>query len=445
MPRKSSSGFDAVEYRLTRADGQIRASHIPHPLAYANLVLKIETHWEKFPDIFNNYHSYIRPRLHPDGRLIIMKYDSWLTKTLKSLKWRLNSKYIAQVDIANFFPSIYTHSFGWAIDDIQSAKKSGGKKWYDEVDRAFRLTKRNETNGVLVGPATSNIATEVILGKIDEKLSKRSYRFYRHIDDYKCYCKSREEAEAFIADITRFLSYYKLSINNKKSKIVSLPNPATEPWVSELRMAARTLGKRPTSGQVSFFLDCVTEIASRYGEGNAFKYAATVIASKSLNQNAKVTAFIYLLGLSQFHPNLTGCLLPFLPNMERCKFHGLGTEIIFRLQESIRYARSDETTWLIFLAYKAAESIPPDLVDKILNGRDCIPSLLIFATGDNDAKKKVARVARSAVSSPDAFDAQSQWILVYELYRVGAIRSAGSDKAWFDEMIAHHVKFCDLI
>ena len=109
VPEKSS-GFDAVEYRLTRSDGQIRASHIPHPAAYAHLIVVLEKHWAKIPDIFNNHESYIRPRNHPDGRVVIMKYDSWLTKTLKSLKWQSSSKYIAVADISNFFPKCL-HSF----------------------------------------------------------------------------------------------------------------------------------------------------------------------------------------------------------------------------------------------------------------------------------------------------------------------------------------------
>jgi len=255
LPKKCQ-GYDAVEYRLTRADGQIRASHIPHPLAYSNLVLCIEKHWGNFPDILNNRRSYIRPRFHADGRLIIMKYESWLTKTLKSLGWKLRARYVAQVDISNFFPSIYTHSFGWAIAGMQAAKKSGGKQWYDEVDRALRLTKRNETNGVLIGPATSNIITEAILYNIDEKLTEKGYLFYRHIDDYKCYCSTREDADSFISDISRFLSYYKLSINSKKSQIVTLPASNVDPWVAGLRVCGslrESLVKVPGQGRFQRF------------------------------------------------------------------------------------------------------------------------------------------------------------------------------------------------
>lgn len=442
---KGPMGFDAVEYRLTRADGQIRAAYIPHPLPYANLVLVIERWWNNFPDIFNNYNSYIRPRLHSDRRLLVMKYDSWLTKTLKSLRWKLNSRYIAHADIANFFPSVYTHSLGWAAVGLQTAKKSNGKAWYDKLDKAYRLTKRNETNGVLIGPATSNFATEVILGKVDEKLSAKGYLFYRHIDDYKCYCSTKEDAESFLADLARFLSYYKLTINSRKSGIIALPCPDIDPWVAELRILARQLGSRPSSGQISFFLDQVTQVASEYSEPNAYKYAATVLKSKKLNQNSKVTAFIQVLGLSQFAPNLTSSLINFLPDKYHCNFHDIGQAVVARLRETVRFGRSDVTAWLIYLAHSCNEPIPSDLVTVILHRRDCIPAILLYATGDKITKKLVADVAKNAINSPDIYDAHSQWMLIYELYRVGALKVAGIDQPCFDKMKAADVTFCSLM
>lgn len=362
---KRSNGFDAVEYRLTRSDGQIRASHIPHPAAYAHLIVVLEKHWAKLPDIFNNHESYIRPRNHPDGRVVIMKYDSWLTKTLKSLKWQSNSKYIAVADISNFFPSVYTHSLGWAIDGIQNAKTSKGQAWYDELDRAFRLTKRNETNGVLIGPATSNIATEIILGKVDEKLRKKNYRFYRHIDDYRCYCLTKEEAESFHSDLTRFIGYFKLYLNTKKSKILKLPATTDDPWVMEVRSQARGLGKRPKSGQISLFLDQVIEIEKRHGDANAYKYAATVLSSKTLSQNSKVTAFIKLLGLSQFAPNLTSTLFRFLPDQLNSRIHELGPVLLGRIPDAVRSNRSDVVSWLLFLCAQLNEPIPKSLAMSI--------------------------------------------------------------------------------
>ena len=377
---KGKYGFDAIEYKLTRADGQIRASHIPHPAAYSALVLAIDRYWEKLPDIFNNQASFIKPRLHRDGRLIVMKYESWLTKTLRSLQWKMTARYVVHADITNFFSSIYTHSLGWAVAGIQEAKSSNGSRWYDKLDKAFRFTKRNETNGVLVGPATSNIAAELVLFSIDKKLSESGYRFYRHIDDYKCYCDTQEKAEQFIADLTRYLSDFKLTLNAGKTKIQALPLPDAEPWVDELRVAARALKGRPSAAMVQSYLDLAARLAAKFNEPNAYKYAVTVLVKKRLNSKAKLACFTKVIGYAQFVPNLIPLLHHFLPSQQECIENQIGETIVSRLNESARFARSDEMSWLIYLSYKVKQEIPIELAEKILNRRDCIATVMLFAT-----------------------------------------------------------------
>ncbi|MEQ8309816.1 MAG: antiviral reverse transcriptase Drt4 [Sphingopyxis sp.] len=444
LPKKNS-GFDAVEYFLTRSDGQLRASHIPHPLAYACLVLSLEKNWANIPDIFNNKNSYIRPRFHKDGRLIVMKYDSWLTKTLKSLQWRGSARYIATADISNFFPSIYTHSIGWAVDSVKNAKNSKGTAWYDDLDRNLRLTKRNETNGVLIGPATSNIITEIILWKVDEKLRSRNFKFYRHVDDYKCYCDTLEEAESFIASISRFLGTYKLYLNTRKSGIASLPFANDEPWVIDLRSISNSLSQELSSSQVSFFIDQVVNISKRYENLNAYKYASSVLSSRTLNENSKITAFLALVGLSQFAPNLITTLYRFLPKKSSFAKHDLGSHLVKLLHESIRYNRSDAIVWLIYLIHESGGQLPDDAVDKLIATRECVACLMISAYGTKQQIGKVRKMALQALKSPDDYVRHTQWLLVYELYRTGIIKSCGADKPWFDIMKAEGVKFCSVL
>ena len=444
-PLTSKIGFDAVEYRLTRADGQIRACHIPHPAAYSNLVFTIEEHWSKIPNIFDNHRSYIRPRLHSDGRLIVMKYDAWLTKTLRSLKWKMNAKYVAHADVANFFPSVYTHSISWALVGTQEAKGSNRRKWFDDIDKAYQRTKRGETNGVLIGPATSNFATEIILGKIDEELGRKHYRFYRHVDDYRCYCEDREKAEAFLADLSRQLSKYKLVLNSRKSGVLALPAPDAEPWVMELRRISKTIGKKPKSGEISYFLNQVTQIAESYGQRNAYKYAASVLKNKRMSQNSKVTTFTHLLGLSQFSPNLISQLIKFLPNSSHCREHEIGGAIVDHLKETIRFRRSDSTAWLLYLAHRSGGKISDEIVDEIVAQEDCIPLLIVFAIGDDRQKSKVVKFAKQVISLPDPYDAHSHWLLIYELFRVGALKKCGKDQECFKIMQKHKVGFCTLL
>jgi hypothetical protein len=277
---KPKEGHDAVEVKQTRADGQTRVTHIPHPAAYAHLVLTLEKHWNKIPDISHNIHSYIKPHMHKDGRLIIMSYTNWLVKILGGFKHKLSQGYVVHADISSFFPSIYTHAIAWALVGIEKAKKSDRKQWFDEIDSAFQSARRKETNGVAIGPATSNIAAEILLFKVDQALNIKGYRFFRYIDDYTCYAKTREQAEAFIHDLSQQLAKYKLSLNSKKTEIRQLPNPETAPWVLELKTLARTLSKQMAPNEVAHFVDNITNLANRYKERNVYKYAAAMLKDR---------------------------------------------------------------------------------------------------------------------------------------------------------------------
>lgn len=41
-----------------------------------------------------------------------------------------------------------------------------------------------ETHGILIGPHSSNILSEIILTVVDRKLYEKHYRYVRAIDDY---------------------------------------------------------------------------------------------------------------------------------------------------------------------------------------------------------------------------------------------------------------------
>jgi len=165
-------GYDAVEYRLTRFNNVSRACAIPHPTAYALLCLCIHDNWSDLASIEQNPSSIIRPRRHRDGRLIVMDYERSMEKQRAALVSRTGQRYVVTTDISNFFPSVYTHSIPWAAVGFDTAKATRGTRsvWYNKLDTCAQQMKRGETQGIAIGPATSNILIELILAVIDKKL-----------------------------------------------------------------------------------------------------------------------------------------------------------------------------------------------------------------------------------------------------------------------------------
>ena len=147
--------------------------------------------------------------------------------------------------------------------------------WYNQLDEAQRDIKRAETQGIPIGPATSHIISEFILSKVDDALSD-AYQFVRYIDDYECYCETREEAEKFILNLEQELRQYLLSLNPTKVIVEELPLAYQDQWVIVLRNNI-PLQRQPRD--IMNFLDLAVDLQKRYPEGSVLKYAARMLAN----------------------------------------------------------------------------------------------------------------------------------------------------------------------
>ncbi|MEA2075880.1 MAG: antiviral reverse transcriptase Drt4, partial [Euryarchaeota archaeon] len=270
-------GYDQVEYKLTRYNNVPRPLSIPHPMTYAKLCQSLHDNWEKLEYITQTENSLIIPKEHNDGRIIVMDYENTKETIERHIKLSFNKKFYVNTDISNFFPSIYSHSIPWALVGFDTAKKERGtEKWFNQIDFYQRLTKRNETNGVPIGPASSNIICESILARIDKTLNDEDFEFIRFIDDYTAYCKTYEKAEEFIRRLSEELSKYKLLLNIKKTFIAQLPSPSSPEWIVDL--TTRIPDKENISPtNIIRFLDYAVTKQAISPDGSVLKYAAKSI------------------------------------------------------------------------------------------------------------------------------------------------------------------------
>ncbi|MFA6052776.1 MAG: antiviral reverse transcriptase Drt3b [Methylobacter sp.] len=138
-----------------------------------------------------------------------------------------------QVDVSKCFPSIYTHSIGWAVKNKRLAKAKPSGSFDGEFDNLMQLTNYRETNGIIVGPEVSRIFAEIILQKIDLNLVdkmilnvyqiSKDYDFRRYVDDYFVFFRSEEVKTAFIKALESCLLEYKMYLNEAKTTIASRP------------------------------------------------------------------------------------------------------------------------------------------------------------------------------------------------------------------------------
>lgn len=419
--RAKGKGFDVVEYRTTKFNSVSRPYSIPHPVAYAQLTECIVSNWTEIQAFQSSNVSMIRPRRHNDGRIIIMDYESFGSRARRSRKIAFGQRYVARTDVASCFPSVYTHAIPWAAVGLTAAKKNTREGWHNKLDAAARRTIRDETLGIPVGPGTSNIIAELILGKVDQSLADE-FRYggqspingmSRFIDDYTFYCDSYDEAERFIRRLGEELSTYKMRLNPKKTTITNVIAPFSDAWAVELSL--RIPSTDEVNGyQAINYLEYASSLAQKFPEGSVLKYAASALLNKPLRADAKLAVLDYLLVLAVEHP----VLLPVLEDLfEATPMHFDEMRFEDRMQVIVQASavrhRSDGMAWGLYYLKKYGGAVPNAVAKAVLDSRDCIGILMLFSAGRHVSK--VVTWAKS-LDKQDPYELDRYWILLYQLF-----------------------------
>ncbi len=213
---------------------------IMHPWNYHDIVFWIMTEWEVILNhIFSEEQrifSYSFPipvsnrnkgGLSPlrSGRMI---YE-WIAMAEGDLVVEANKfQLLARTDITNCYNSIYTHSIAWALEGREEAFAD---KDYalpgNRIDRLVQYSNDGRTNGISIGPALSDLISEIVLARIDRNVSGRlteiEFLGTRFKDDYRFLCNTDEDAKTILRVLSEELIKFNLSINENKTKIVKLP------------------------------------------------------------------------------------------------------------------------------------------------------------------------------------------------------------------------------
>ncbi len=189
---------DYIRYEALRDINVPRHMGIPHPAAYAIQVLGIARHWETISIHCNKpkpQFSRIHVRHTGNGRVFEMNYkgdEQFKTEEIE-LEWMAGAKYLVKADIASCFPSICTHSIPWALHGKEEGKKSGSKTALtgNFLDKVTQSIRDKQTNGLLIGPHSSNIISEIVLTSIDVSLQEKGHsKVSRCIDDLHLLCQN---------------------------------------------------------------------------------------------------------------------------------------------------------------------------------------------------------------------------------------------------------------
>ncbi|MCI7343537.1 MAG: RNA-directed DNA polymerase, partial [Fusobacterium necrophorum] len=180
-----------INYESMRNTNIPRNIGIPTPMGHELLCKALMKYWTELTEYFGTKtkeQSRIISRIHirkmqDTKALFLMNYKNWIDDGTPEPDIYLGKEYMIHADISKCYPSIYTHAIPWALVGKDVAKKNikRHKEWYNQIDYFAQISKNGETHGLLIGPHTSNILSEIILCAIDEDLSKKYDSYIRNI------------------------------------------------------------------------------------------------------------------------------------------------------------------------------------------------------------------------------------------------------------------------
>lgn len=249
---------EVVAYRLA-LPGQsglaIRPISIPHPWAFVALAGVVSKNLRRLlrkagvskfsrsrPVYETGKPRAIRPLVKPSN----------LARDRANI--RAGATHLLKVDISQFYPSLYTHAVGWAIDPQLRQRKNwtNTRLLGKQVDQLLMNMQGKVSQGIPIGNDLSFLFAEIVLSQVDRALKVPDAGAYRWFDDFEFACGSRAEAEDVLRRLNRALDAFRLRVNPKKTKIIELPRPVGEGWQDELRTQSKS-ALSSTANMVSYF------------------------------------------------------------------------------------------------------------------------------------------------------------------------------------------------
>ena len=412
---------------------------IPAPMAHERLCSCLKDNWNELQTHFNTTtgkNTHIISRIHirkmkETDSLFKMNYSNWETDGTPEPDISLGKKYLVKADISKCFPSIYSHAIPWSVVTKGVAKKNVNdkSKWYNLLDLETRNSTNGETHGILIGPHTSNILSELILCVIDKTLSEK-WEYVRNIDDYSCYVDSKDAADEFLIQLNACLREYGLSLNHKKTVISELPVAAVEKWTHQIQDKTVYLEKfhpyvdyREAQSVLDF---CIDLMSKNKENASILFYGIKLLQGHTLTNNAKVYVAKTVTSLALNYPYIVPLLDEFVYEPYEVSKNDIKAYVNRIYKTYLAKDYFEAASYALYMATKHDFIIDDFDVVVILSKNDCILSLcaLIYCRHFK-LRTSIDKMKKHAKLLKLNGDFISQWPFTYECLTVGLV-----DNSW---------------
>lgn len=263
-------------HNLARIGGLRRRLSTPNPLSFFRVANAFDANgsrlaagWAQSP------YSHTRPAVGGSGVRGIAPSDQDRASARSNV--RVGARYLLRADIAQFYPSVYTHTIPWAAHtkEVAKAKKKDLKLYGNVLDRELSACQQGQTKGIPIGPDTSLGIAELVLSDVDRQVAAtcRVHRGVRFIDDMEYTFQRLADAEDALCRLEGVLSEYELQLNAGKTGIVELPDRIESAYVSRLRPLVPTDGSRVSQSHWIDFFNHAFLLSKEHPGDGVLRYA----------------------------------------------------------------------------------------------------------------------------------------------------------------------------
>ena len=291
---------EPITFTIPKSNISRREYKIPNIYSYLKLMFFIQKNKEEFKRIF------LANKFSTSKFFSLADFDFKFTDNLKKTLL-FGGNHILNVDLSNFYHSLYTHSIPWVIMGKKNAKKERDKGFSNKLDKLIASCQYNQTHGIPTGNILSRIISELYMCYIDSEMENKGYRYARYVDDISFPFNFEEEKDKFYRDFNKLCMKYELKINDKKTEINDFPYIHTQnkDFIFNYFKNYSSDSKEETwiIGIKNFIDLCIDE--ERKGNKGAIKCIFPVIENtfkyKKINKNKISKIFGYTNNITKFN------------------------------------------------------------------------------------------------------------------------------------------------
>lgn len=185
------------------------------------------------------------------------------------------------------------------------------------------------------------------------------------------------------------------------------------------------------------FINYAMIINKQTPDGSVLKYAIQLIVN-FLNEQAPPTVYKSVLNLSWHYP----ILIPYLDvlitksSMDRRDIESHLNSLII---ENCKHRRSDGICWPLHIMKKIGIKPNENTTAAIIKSKDCVGLTILYTMISN--RELIIDFANEIIKSRDNYLIDNYWLLLYQLFRDGAIINPYGNIRVFDVLLDFDVNF----